>query len=491
MRWVMRTLAVTGMLMVGGIASASAKGGLTLGAQARGAGGGDAAPAGAAAAPVVRLSLEQAVQRALEMGEEMRSARALLREANGRVTEAASGAYPQINGLVGYTRQLKSIYSDMGSDSALGGLFKNSQFGASNTWNAQLSVDQLLFAGGKVGAGVKAAKAYRSAAHQQERQTAADVALRVKQAYLDAELAARVADIAESSLALARQQLRQVRQYREQGSRAEYDLLRAQVDAANQEPGAVTARDGANLAMLQLKRLVDIPSDQPLALDTPLMRPDGLVPVPAVDSLDSAGRPALVAAEENVRVQEQAVKVAIADRWPSVSANATLSNLAFPSDFLPSGTGQFKQNWSAGFTVNIPLFLGFRTGGAAERARAQLQQAEAGRDLLRKNVRLEVEQAHLALNDALSLLAARRGAVRLARRAFELAGIRYTNGMATQIEVSDARLQLQTAQIQEVQVMRDYLVALAELERAVGRAQPVTLKSPEQLDGQVREEGKQ
>ncbi|MBI5837105.1 MAG: TolC family protein [Candidatus Eisenbacteria bacterium] len=429
------------------------------------------------------------MRRALEQGEEMRAARARVREAGGRVREAASGAFPQLTGSLTYTRQLQSIYADAGADTGITNLFKNSPFGAANSWNAELHAEQLLFAGGKVGAGIKAARSYRHAARENERESASEVTFQVKRAYLDAALARRVLAIAEGGLTLAREQLKQVRMFRKQGTRSEYDLLRAQVDAANQEPPVVSARNTFDLALLELKRLTNVPAAQPLELTTALEPDSASVPVPAPDSLGFETRPALVAAGENVTVQEQAVRAAIAGRWPELSASATLSNLAFPQSVAPSSTGDFKRNWSASVKLSFPLFLGFRTEGAAERARAQVQEAEAERDRLRESVRIEVEQARLELEHARSALAARREAVRWARRAHELAGIRYGSGMATQLDVSDARLQMQTAQMQQVQVTRDYLVALAQLERALGRPVAVVWRSLESLEDKTGEEG--
>ncbi|HEU5321504.1 MAG TPA: TolC family protein, partial [Methylomirabilota bacterium] len=82
---------------------------------------------------------------------------------------------------------------------------------------------------------------------------------------------------------------------------------------------------------------------------------------------------------------------------------------------------------------------------------------------------------------ARSLLAARRETVRQAKRAQQLAGVRYANGMATQLEVSDARVLAQQAEVNEVQATRDYLVALAQLERALGRPVPVVRRPLEQV----------
>jgi len=59
--------------------------------------------------------------------------------------------------------------------------------------------------------------------------------------------------------------------------------------------------------------------------------------------------------------------------------------------------------------------------------------------------------------------------------------VRYTNGMATQLDVSDARVAAAQAEVNQVQATRDYLVALAELERALGRPLPVERKPIERV----------
>src|SRR2546427_12028209 len=62
----------------------------------------------------VRLTLDQAVQRALEQSVDMRLARASVLEANGQVRQAFSGALPEVTGSLVYTRQFASIYQGIG-----------------------------------------------------------------------------------------------------------------------------------------------------------------------------------------------------------------------------------------------------------------------------------------------------------------------------------------------------------------------------------------
>jgi outer membrane protein len=66
------------------------------------------------------------------------------------------------------------------------------------------------------------------------------------------------------------------------------------------------------------------------------------------------------------------------------------------------------------------------------------------------------------------LYAARRETVAEAAEAFRLATLRFSRGLATQLEVSDAQLALTTAQTTEARARYDLYLAAAALVRAAG-----------------------
>jgi outer membrane protein TolC len=136
-----------------------------------------------------------------------------------------------------------------------------------------------------------------------------------------------------------------------------------------------------------------------------------------------------------------------------------------------------------------PLFQGFRTFGTVQRATAELRRAEADRDNAHAGVALEVEQARQNTREALATLAARRGTAALARRAHHLATVRWQNGLSTQLEVSDARLQMQTAEVNEVAATKDYRISLLRLERATGRTLELTYRSIDELSSTLPTDG--
>jgi outer membrane protein TolC len=421
----------------------------------------------------------------------MRAARARVQEANGRVREAIASALPQVSGSVTYSRQIDSIFEGLGdgaeADTGLGAIFSNTSFGAANQWNAALTASQLLWSN-KVGAAIKGASYYKQAALERQRETSGDLAYQVTRAYYDAAATQRMVAIADSGLQQARDHMEQVALYYREGTRAEYDLLRARVDAANAEPSAVAARTAYELAMLDLKRLTNVPLDQPVTLTTPLDPEDGALPV-VLGEVPEADRGSLVAAGADVKLQQQAVRVAQASDWPELSASTTLSHQAFPEDAFPERE-EFRRDWQAQVKVSVPIFSGFRTQGQAAQAKAALALAQAQRDQITEQVRIEIARARFELERTRALVAARRTAVAEATRAHQLAGVRYGNGLSTQLEVSDSRLAMETAEVHQVQATRDYLIALADLRRALGRTVATERRSIETL-GFSLEEGRQ
>jgi outer membrane protein TolC len=443
----------------------------------------------AASALAMPLTVEQAVERALSQSEEVKVSRSQVDEAHGRVREALSGALPQVDGSVVFTRQFQSIFEGFSSDTGLAAVFSNSPFGAVRNWTLELKASQLLFDGGKVIAARHGARSYLRAAESRDHEAIGDVAFRVKEAYYQAAAAARLVSIAEGSLAQARDHMNQVALYHEQGTKAEFDLLQAQVDAANSEPMVVAARTQSDLALLRLKQLIDLPLGEPVELTTKFEAEDGTIPVLATASLGSPDRGALVASESDVEFQQEVVRAARADRWPTFTASTTLQQQAFPHESEWPQSNQFLRNWNAEVRMSVPIFNGFRTDAAIQRAQAGLVRAKADRDLEIERVEYEIHQAKTQLEQAQAALVARRETVRQATRANELALVRYNNGISTQLEVSDARLSMLTAQVRQVDAARDYMVALAGLDRAVGRPLPLERKALDEMHLSANTEG--
>jgi outer membrane protein len=436
------------------------------------------APGAAQARDTLQLTLQQAVTRALATSEVVETARTQRAMAAAQITQARAGALPQVSGAVVYNRTLASIFDNLqfGPAPEPGeepgeNPFANLPFGQRNTWNASLQISQPLYAAGRVSTALQIARRVRNISELQVEEAEADVSLQVRNAYFLMALADEMVGIAQEAYDLADAVLRQVDLFWRQGTASEYDLLRARVERDNLEPGIIEARTARHLAELNLKRLVHLPADAPIVAATPL--------TPVVAAVDRAAledavrrRPALRALTEEIAAREGAVRIARSARLPSVGMAATFAYQAFPQQVQPIGA-DWRRDWAVSVQAAIPIFDGFRTRGQVQQAQAEVRAVELQRDQVRQGLDLELEAALGDFEAARAQIEARRGTVVQAQRTLELAELRFGSGLATQLDVSSARLLLQQARVNEAQALYNYVNALARLERVSGGEVPL------------------
>ncbi len=463
---------------------------------------GPARAAGLAGTDTLRLSLPECVAMALDRGEEMQLAAADYATAQAAYQQARAQALPQLNLSAGYTRTLDSVFSDatggdfgrfepdtlapladrvreleealpMAGLASLGGLFSSTSFGSENTWTTTLSLSQKVFEGGSIRHSMATAKHAMQATSLARTDREAATVLAVREAYLGALLAERGLQIARLALSQAESQLTRVRLRQEAGQTSEFALLQAEVQRDNQLPAVLAAQSGRAIALLEVARLINLPADQPLALSTPLLDDTALPAAPA--RIDTTGlvaaalrAPGVSALAEALQAREHAVGIAASGKWPALSLFANYTREAYPSDFLPSANDWHK-DVRAGLTLNWALFDGLRTRGFVHEMQAKSAQARHTLQQTRELVVQGVRASQWELERAAADLHARSRTVALARRAYELASLRYDEGAADLMETVDARIALQIAQMYEAQARHDYFVALARLERYSGQ----------------------
>ncbi|HYH06187.1 MAG TPA: TolC family protein [Thermoanaerobaculia bacterium] len=413
------------------------------------------------AAPL-QLSLDEAVRRGLTVGEEIQLSASAVAEAEQQVRAARAAVYPQIDAAVNYNRTIRSPYSfDLPEGMAL-------PFGQANTWIAQVTINQTLYAAGKIGAGIQIAKEFQGSTEANAREEQQTIALAIEEAYYDAALAKEMAQIAESSGRLMNEQLAHVRLLKQAGNASELDVLRVQVERENLQPEITAAQNARDVATLNLLRLVNLPADSEVELDNVLTTAT-VQPVDVTNIIQGAveRRPAVAAAQHLVNIRKQQVKIERADSLPTVGASATIGEQALPANLFPAGD-DFNSDWSVGVGVRIPLFDGGRRKAEVRAAQEVQKQAELQLAQLREAVTLELEQQRRELARAAEQVGARTEAVKQAQHAYELTELSYRVGNATQLDLTNARAQLRQATGNQAVAVHDYHLALARLERAAG-----------------------
>jgi outer membrane protein TolC len=452
----------------------------------------------------MQLSLGDALRRADSASPEVGIARAGITGAKATWLRARSGYLPQINGSALYTRTLASEFSGFASanpsdtfpaptnchhfvpdptlpiadrldslEHALDCTANGSSldlsslpFGRANTWTFGLSGSQTLF-DGKINGQLAAARASRDQADIELDAQRAAALLTVAQAYFDAQLAERLVDIADSTLAQAERTFDQTRLEHQVGNAAEFDQLRAGVARDNQTPVVIQRRAQREQAFLRLRQVLDLPGNVVLTLTTPLADTSA-TPLPgyaaqilATHDTTVEQRAPVQEAVAGLRSSEGQLSSARAERLPALSLSSTYAKIDFPVDVF--SFNRFLTDWSVNVQLTVPIFNGGRLHADELAAEATRQQSAMRLKQARQQAQLEQGDASTQLESAQAALSASAGTVAEAQRAYDIAELRYQNGLSTLTDVGDARLQLGQAQANRAQAAHDVQLARLRL----------------------------
>ncbi len=466
-----------------------------------------AAPLAAQSTPPVRpLSLAEALKIARGASENVELAKAGAQRARGQQQSARSALLPQVGTTLNWQKQLQNQFAAIasrsgGAGTGTGGGDSSSTadnpitriFASQYNFNFGLTASQPLFTGGRVTAGLRSAKFARESAELGITSAEAQVQLDVTSAYYDALLAERLAVIADSAFVQAERTLRQVQLTRNVGSTSEFELIRARVTRDNQRPQLLQARTTRETAMLRLRQLLDLPANQPLQLTDSIAE----VPVPAeaagapvttvnvdpasvlaadarvtgdvsrmVAATDTSARAraAVKQAAFGVNVAEQQLRATKAQRFPQISATTNYQRLAYPQNILPTSLNDFLPNWTVGIGLSYPLFTGGNIRGQITAAEAGVVEARQRLKLAQEGATLDARLAALQLTEAEANWQASVGTAEQAQRAYAIAEVRFREGISTQLELSETRVQLQQALANRARAARDLQVARKRLE---------------------------
>lgn len=435
-------------------------------------------------APGRPLSLEAALTLAEEKSERLAIARAGVTRAAAEETRARSERLPQLSLNASYNRTLATEFEglfevpDTGGENGEGGVdFGELPFGRKNIWLLNLQFSQNLFNAGRTAAQQRAARAGSDSANTEVASAKAQLALDVVRAYYDAVLADRLVAIAESAYRQAEAAYEQTRLQREAGTLPEFELLRAQVSRDNQRPAVIRRRSDRQLALLRLKQLLEAPADEQLALTTVLDEP-GLPPPPrfatalaaaqsgqpeeAVEAKSTPERAPVRQAASALAASTAAIDVARAQRYPSINITSSYGRITYPTGFFPDVT-EFRTNWTIGALLQVPLLTGGRIRAEQAIARAEAEQAQARLQQARELSQLDTQAAMEELASAEASWESSAGTVTQAVRAYEIAELRYRQGISTQLELTDARFLLEQAEANRALAARDVQVARARV----------------------------
>ena len=431
---------------------------------------------------VQQLTIDRAVQSALEYNHELIAAQLEVRRAEARVQEAWGSALPRIDLKANYTNAIKKpvfflpdfLNPGSGKVSAI-------EIGSTHAFDMNLRADQILF-NAAVFVGVGTAKIYERAAREIYRAKEVETVAAARKGFYGVLLAQDVRNMMESNLKNAEDNLRNVRLLAGQGLVSEYDLLRAEVAVDNLRPEIIRAENAERQAVNGLKILLGIPYSKAIAVtgELDLQPMDEEILSTAVTSvLDQ--NPSLSALRHQVDVADAVVSVERSAYLPTLSAFGTYAYTSQKNTFkfaLP----EFIASSTVGLSLSLNIFNGLQTSARVEQAQLEFKKTEESLLGMENALQTTTESITQQIRRARQRVEAQGRTVQQAEKGYRIAVTRYTSGSGTQLEVNDAQLALTQAKVNRMQALYDYLVAGADLDQALGRVPEGLARATTEID---------
>jgi outer membrane protein len=327
----------------------------------------------------------------------------------------------------------------------------------------------------------------------QLRATITNTLSNVRNAYWDYVFAVQSVDVAQRSLDLAEQLVKDNQTRVEVGTMAPIDVVQAQSQSATQRQNLVVAQGTMRTAELALKRLIVAGTADPnwnVQID-PTDRPDfraETIDVEAAVRRALSERTDLAIAKKNTEANDATLSLLRDQLKPQAdfavnyvpqgvggtqlirSSSGTLGSTVTStvpggiSDAFSSMFHNTYPQWTAQVNFSYPLGTSAQEANVA-RARVQLSQVQAQMKQIELQIATDVTNAAINVQSGTERVQAAQAARELAQKQLEAETSKFEVGMSTNYNVIQSQRDLATAQNNELQSVLNYRKALVELER--------------------------
>ena len=419
------------------------------------------------------LTLEEAIQIALENNYQIQQAENNRGLANTQVRSAQADFLPNLNASFSGNRNVgrQFIQEDLAFDDrttySLGG---------------SLNTSVTIFNGFSNIANLRRAQADLATEEAQMQRLRENIMFDTASRYLQVVLNEELLKISRATLEASESQLEQVRAQVEVGARPTVDLYNQESVVANDELSVIQSENALEVSKAQLIRIMQDDSITEVITRMPSSDELSLIPVdlnlPELIQVALDTRSDYEAQEYAIEANIQNHRIARAQFLPSITASAGISG-RYSDQFIDPATGEtspftdqfFDQNITRniGFNIQIPIFTRLNTSTQVQSAEIQLRNSQLQLDNVRFQISEEVRQAY---NDYMSIvkeLESTEKALIAAERAYETEQQRYEVGSSTLIELNLANATYIQAQSNRIQAIYNFVFQEKLLDYFIGQ----------------------
>ena len=415
---------------------------------------------GAKAQDTLRISLKEAIQIALSENPTIKVADQeieLKKEAN---REVLYGLLPEASlvGTFNHTIEKQTM-------AMMGQTFK---VGSLNSMNGGVSISLPVFVPALYQS-MKLTKTDVQLALEKARSSRLDMVNQVTKAFYQLLLAQDSYLVLQKSYKQSEDNYNVVNAKFDQGSVSEYDKISAEVQMRSLKPTLVSAGNGVNLAMLQLKVLLGMESDMPVAVvgnlkDYEMAMFSRQAQPQAKDIV--GGNTTLRQLDMNYEMLQRNLKLKYTNFMPTLALSFQYMYTTLGNDWK-FGNYDWNPYSTLGLSLSIPLFKGGNFS-QVKQAKLQIKQLDQTRINTERQLKMQAQSYLNNMAASTEQVVSNKEAVLQAEKGRTIAEKRYEVGRGTILELNSSEVALTQAKLTYNQSIFDYLVAKADLDLVMG-----------------------
>ena len=394
------------------------------------------------------LSLEECIDITLKHNPSVQAASLNTQVQKNKLAQTRANYLPQVNGNASYSRSNQENAAGWGK--------------AQDGYSSSVSASQLIYDFGKTGLSTKIQKNNYYSSQQDEQSTMNEIIYRLKQAYYGVLNAQESRNVYAKSVEQYEEQLKRAKAFYSVGTRPKIDVTTAEVNLNNAKLNLIKGENALKTAYYNLTNIMGVYDENPnFTLKSQNVIPEYNITIEEALKEAQKNRPDLLSQQLKLENAKRNVNLAKTGFAPSLTANGSYgwSGQDFP----------LYDRWSVGAGVSVPLFSGLSTVNQVKESKNSLQIAYSNLTAKEQDILLDIKTCYFNFEEAKTRIPVAKLSQQQAQENYDLAVGRYKVGVGNYIEVKDAEITLSNAKLSYISAIFDYNLAIANLERAMGK----------------------
>jgi outer membrane protein TolC len=422
---------------------------------------------------VLKLTLEESLRYALENNVDAKNAQLETMIAKAQIVERRSAGLPQITGSYDITHNAaipivfvpnEGGFQQPDIDSDVLPL----RFGVNYSSALVLQLNQMIFDGSYF-VGLKAARTYKMLTEFDKEKSEIDVRETIKKAYFSVLVNEQRSRLIGANLGRLDTLLKETQALYEAGFSEKIDVSRIRVQRNNLLTEMDRVKAARDISVQLLKLQMGLPMEFDIELVESLADLNSPQEINELFAFEGTRRVEMDQINTNIDLVDLDIKYTTSQYIPNLDFFGTYQrNAAAQSTGLIWENDRWFTGAFIGLRLSIPIFDGLLKSSQIQQKRAQMSQLENQKLFLESNIEVEKFQARTNLENNLQALKVQQENRELALEVFNMAKIKYDEGVGSNLEVVEADSALKDAETNYFSALYDALVAKVDLEKALG-----------------------